>query len=921
MSRRPAPKHRVLLALAFASGMCGLAYEVLYSRLLTTYLGDMVTVSATILAAFLTGIGVGSLLAHRFQPWLWLIEGLIGVYGLLVAAAFSQLSPTTLASLAPRAGGVASLVATVALVVALPSALIGCSVPLFASYLADAEREASASDSFARVYALYNLGAAACVLVIEFWLLRSAGLSGGLVAIALVNFGTAAGLRLWVRPPPAVAVTRLRRPSTALVALFLVSAVSASYQLLMLRFVGTVFGPFHENFALVLAVVMVGLAAGAAWARRRRLPLSIWASLGGLVILLSAVGLGDTARLWALASGTLVQEGSGRTVAKAIVLLVMTLPAFTVFGGAVPAYLQGAPARPGEAGRALAVSSFGNCFGFLLTVFVLLAHLSYRDLVLFVGLLTVGAGLAIAPEPWRRSVAVTLGALALAGIVGVRWPERQFALGHLSFVSSKKLAEAEAAFVRSESIKRLDGDVTIIHQRSGAEYVTINGYSSFAVAEDGATNHREVIVGVAPALYPPERRRALVLGTGTGITAGATATLFDHTEVVEINPAVFAALPRFASHNFDLARRPGVDLLLEDGLSVLARDDERYDLVISTVTSPVYFSSSKLYTVDFFELVKRRLAPGGVFAFWFDARISEAGTGIILETMRSAFSECHFVFLFDSYYEAICGDSLAPRPLGDYPAELTEAMALWAGDVGLDALLDAVLLAPGRFADRRWAEAPNTFDLPILEHIMARETLAHERPWDLDGWVKFETARSLVSGEAFEGPRFALRCHLLARVGSRTMLPECHRRLTDHQGGQWDRHFVDLAYDYLLADKRSVLAFEDLVKALILTDQKPRALEVLRLRKKRRSTVLEVARLQLQMELEGSVDDRDVAELYARSPLAAEVRRFLVRLSLKRDRPDQALAHLDFLARVFPLTEPEKALHARLRARTQEAAP
>ena len=41
----------MLLALAFASGMCGLAYEVLYSRLITTYLGDMVTVSAAILAS------------------------------------------------------------------------------------------------------------------------------------------------------------------------------------------------------------------------------------------------------------------------------------------------------------------------------------------------------------------------------------------------------------------------------------------------------------------------------------------------------------------------------------------------------------------------------------------------------------------------------------------------------------------------------------------------------------------------------------------------------------------------------------------------------------------------------------------------------------------------------------------------------
>lgn len=909
----------MLLVLAFASGMCGLAYEVLYSRLITTYLGDMVTVSAAILASFLTGIGLGSLHARRWHRWLWLIEALIGVYGIGVALGFSALSPADVGAWLPEVtGGPISLVATVVAIVAVPSVLIGCSVPLFASYLTEAERarqeHALESDSFARVYTLYNLGAGACVLLIEFWLLRTLGLTSSVIVIALVNFATAAGLKRFVDdaeldplPPPDA------RRSTPLLVLFGVSAASAIYQLLFLRFVGTVFGPFHENFALVLWLAMTGLAIGALVVRRRALSLSSWLVGGGLVLLTSALLLGDAARIWASLSGLLVEQGALRTLAKGAVLTLMALPAFVVFGGTVPAYLRSMPEDRSEAGRALAVSSFGNCAGYLLAVLVLLQRTSYLGLILLVALVVCGGGFWLSKAHPRRASAAILASGIVAAVVITRWPEEHFALGHLSFVSSDKLAEAEASYVSSEQIKRLDGDVSIVRLRSGAEYVTINGYSSFAVAEDGATNHREVIVGIAPALYVRDRTNALVLGTGTGVTAGATATLFEKTTVVEINPAVFDALPRFADHNFGLHERSDVTLKLADGLSVLANSPERYDLVISTVTSPVYFSSSKLYTVDFFELVKSRLSDGGVFAFWFDARLSEAGTGIILETMSRVFDDCHFVFLFDSYYEAICGaGALSPKPLGNWPQPLNEAMDRWAGDVGLDELLDAIILPPTKFAGQEWAERANTFDLPILEQLMARETLAGERSWDFDAWVSLDVTRSLLTDEPYTGPHFSRRCHLLARVGARSMLPACFERLTPKGGGGWDRTFVDLAYDYLSSTGRSVIAFDNLVRALLLADQRQRALTVLERRKKGRTPTLEVIRLELKLALDHEVTDDEVAELYARAPLSSEVRRFLIRLALRREQPRAALAHLTFLSRVYELTDREKALLAQL---------
>lgn len=48
----------LLTSLALLSGCCGLAYEVLYVRVLTSILGDMFYVHAALLSTFLVGIGV-----------------------------------------------------------------------------------------------------------------------------------------------------------------------------------------------------------------------------------------------------------------------------------------------------------------------------------------------------------------------------------------------------------------------------------------------------------------------------------------------------------------------------------------------------------------------------------------------------------------------------------------------------------------------------------------------------------------------------------------------------------------------------------------------------------------------------------------------------------------------------------------------
>src|SRR5262249_45994700 len=130
--------------------------------------GEMVQGEGGVLTRFLVGIGIGAAVARRFSRWLWLIEFLIGVYALIVAGALFGYQDDLIRSLVPRvSGGPATTVAVAIAFTVLPACLTGFSVPLFSQSLRRMQRNDHEGSSFRRVYWLYNIGAGACVLVME----------------------------------------------------------------------------------------------------------------------------------------------------------------------------------------------------------------------------------------------------------------------------------------------------------------------------------------------------------------------------------------------------------------------------------------------------------------------------------------------------------------------------------------------------------------------------------------------------------------------------------------------------------------------------------------------------------------------------------------------------------------------------------
>jgi hypothetical protein len=131
-----------------------------------------------------------------------------------------------------------------------------------------------------------------------------------------------------------------------------------------------------------------------------------------------------------------------------------------------------------------------------------------------------------------------------------------------------------------------------------------------------------------------------VVGYGTGVTTGTIASL-DATRsvtVAEISHGVIEAAPLFDAGNLGASKNPKVSIRRGDAYRVLLGSREVYDVIISEPSNPWVVGVEMLYSREFLEAARERLAPGGVYAQWFHVYESDpAVVALVLRTYASVF--------------------------------------------------------------------------------------------------------------------------------------------------------------------------------------------------------------------------------------------------------------------------------------------
>src|SRR5262249_14132698 len=153
--------------------------------------------------------------------------------------------------------------------------------------------------------------------------------------------------------------------------------------------------------AALLALALLGITAGTAWVERRRASFQQALAAGALAVGLSLAALRPWAHAWGALNAWLGVGPAASGALKLLVLAGMGLPAFAAFGASGPRPRGGGRDRRG-AGRLLALSSYGNCAGYLLAALVLYQRLSYGALAAVLAFGMWACALLASPDVGRH---------------------------------------------------------------------------------------------------------------------------------------------------------------------------------------------------------------------------------------------------------------------------------------------------------------------------------------------------------------------------------------------------------------------------------------------------------------------------------------------------------------------------------------
>ena len=619
--------------LLFISGTAALIYQVLWIKQLSLVIGVEVYAITTGISAFFAGLALGGLLFGRFadrlvKPLL-LYAGLeVGVAVLGVATTLGlSLSAAPFAWLEQKVGLLAWLLPL--LLVGLPALLMGGTLPVLVRALAADPRQLGQAGG--RLYAANTAGAIAGTLLTAFVLIATLGVRGSAYAAALLNVVAAIGALIVQRRYPTPLTTPSSTPPSparlAMVLYAIAGGVALGYEVVWSQSIVQFMSTRTYAFAVVLATYLTGLFIGSSLMARRvdrlRDPWGIFALLiagAGLVALLEVALLGrwlillqtrGETLVLALGTSALVGMSTRFAVAALCIVFIPTL----LLGAAFPVALRlcVGPDRVGrDVGAVVAFNTLGGIVGVALCGFVLIPLLGLvRTLGLLaiiaagVGFVAVRQGHGVKKGHRQGVIALSLAALLVAWLTPV---ERIADL-------LPGARNAELAFYEEGR----GGTVAVVTQGKGERTfhrLYIQGVSNTGDAMPSLRYMR--IQALLPLLiHNGEPRSAMVIGFGTGITAGALLSYpgLEQRVVAELLPSVVKASSLFKG-NFDAAANPGLKVRLRDGRQELLRSDQRYDLITLEPPPPSAAGVVNLYSRDFYQLAAQRLEPLGIVAQW-----------------------------------------------------------------------------------------------------------------------------------------------------------------------------------------------------------------------------------------------------------------------------------------------------------------
>ncbi len=409
------------------------------------------------------------------------------------------------------------------------------------------------------------------------------------------------------RHPPPAPPTEAADPKQGLPGLVLVfGALTLTAQVILLREILVLSQGQELKLGLALWCWLLGTGlgslAGGGWFHGRTVDQG---TLRGALVLLALLFLAALLTLRALPTLGWVKPGQALGPGQAALLFLTVLAPFgVVSGGFFPLACQALKSRgaAGAGGRVYALEALGAALGVAVLQVLLWGRLPALALGLGAALLTMAAALLLAPPAARLGRLAGGAAAALLGAL-LLCPQLDHLTRSWQFPGRRLLAAVDSPSALLTAFQETE---QVSFAASGVWHFT---WPDPMVAEQAAQ---------VALLSHPQPRQVLLLGGGVaGLAAEVLRTpsvrRVDYVEAdPELVPLAFRLLPPAAT---EALRDPRVRVVHGDARRFLEGSSQDYDVILMALPEPHTAQLNRFYSLEFFTVVARRLAPGGVFSF------------------------------------------------------------------------------------------------------------------------------------------------------------------------------------------------------------------------------------------------------------------------------------------------------------------
>jgi spermidine synthase len=409
----------------------------------------------------------------------------------------------------------------------------------------------------------------------------------------------------------------LENRSTRRLMLFCISFYSGlgtmAFEMVLGRALVPYFGGTIYTWGALIAVFLIGMSlgffAGGQLADRYPRVAAVGVSLAACGVLILVTPLLSEPLCLALLDA--IEDVRYGAFVAAIALAFLPAAFFAAVSPvAVRLVLEDVAHSGSTVGLMSALNTIGSIVGTVGTSFVLVPMMGSRAIFITLGLATLAAGAGLLLLDRRKAMVAAAAPAVLAaafiGLLGAPAPAgaQPATLGAMS--PDGVLESVESEYNNIFVVKR-GRHVYMNFGYRGSHYVE----SVYDLLDTGSLPAEYTRYMTLAMLYAKKVERGAFVGLGGGRTASYLVNSFPafKLEIAELDPEVI----RLAKKYFGVAEGERLKISAQDGRVFLVRSKSAYDIVfLDAYRGP--FVPFHLLTKEYFELVKKRLAPGGVVA-------------------------------------------------------------------------------------------------------------------------------------------------------------------------------------------------------------------------------------------------------------------------------------------------------------------